>query len=55
MSPAMTLSTHPLVVVGARISKSGNAMPSPGDLSGQVTNVKTGTSGLAIVIDTVQP
>ena len=55
MSPAMTLSTHPLVVVGARISKSGNAMPSAGDLSGQVTNVKTGSTGLAIVIDTVQP
>jgi cytochrome c-type biogenesis protein CcmH len=55
MSPAMTLSTHPLVVVGARISKSGNAMPSSGDMSGQVTNVKTGTTGLSIVIDTVTP
>lgn len=55
MSPAMTLSSHPVVVVGARISKSGNAMPSPGDLSGQVTDVKTGTSGLAIVIDTITP
>jgi hypothetical protein len=30
-------------------------MPSAGDLSGQVTNVKTGSTGLAIVIDTVQP
>jgi cytochrome c-type biogenesis protein CcmH len=55
MSPAMKLSTFPAVVVGARISKSGNAMPSPGDLSGQVSGVKLGTEGLQIVIDTVQP
>jgi len=55
MSPAMKLSKFPVVVVGARISKTGNALPSPGDLSGQVTGVKTGTSGLQIVIDTVQP
>ncbi len=55
MSPAMKLSNFPVVVVGARVSKSGNALPSPGDLSGQVTNVKTGTEGLQIVIDTVQP
>jgi cytochrome c-type biogenesis protein CcmH len=55
MSPAMKLSKFPVVVVGARISKTGNALPSPGDLSGQASGVKTGTSGLQIVIDTVQP
>lgn len=55
MSPAMKLSKFPVVVVGARISKTGNALPSPGDLSGQALGVKTGTSGLQIVIDTVQP
>jgi cytochrome c-type biogenesis protein CcmH len=55
MSPAMKLSNFPVVVVGARVSKSGNALPSPGDLSGQVNDVKTGTEGLQIVIDTVQP
>ncbi len=55
MSPAMKLSNFPAVVVGARISKSGNAMPSPGDLSGQVSGVKIGAEGLQIVIDTVQP
>ena len=55
MSPAMKLSNFPVVVVGARVSKSGNALPSPGDLSGQVANVKTGTEGLQILIDTVQP
>ena len=55
MSPAMKLSNFPVVVVGARVSRSGNALPSPGDLSGQVANVKTGTEGLQILIDTVQP
>ena len=55
MSPAMKLSNFPAVVVGARISRSGNAMPSPGDLSGQISGVKIGAEGLQIVIDTVQP
>ncbi|OYY66319.1 MAG: c-type cytochrome biogenesis protein CcmI [Burkholderiales bacterium 28-67-8] len=55
MSPAMKLSNFPAVVVGARISKSGNAMPSPGDLSGQISGVKIGAEGVQIVIDTVQP
>ena len=55
MSPAMKLSNFPIVVVGARVSKTGNALPSPGDLSGQVAGVKIGTEGLKIVIDTVQP
>ena len=54
MSPAMKLSNFPRVVVGARISKSGNAMPSPGDLSGQLSDVKLGAEGLQIVIDSVQ-
>ncbi|NKC13142.1 MAG: c-type cytochrome biogenesis protein CcmI [Gammaproteobacteria bacterium] len=34
MMPAMTLATFPKVVVGARISASGNARPAPGDLQG---------------------
>jgi len=32
MSPQARLSSAQRVVVGARISKSGNAMPQPGDL-----------------------
>lgn len=32
MSPALRLSSVPEVVVGARVSKSGNAMPQPGDM-----------------------
>lgn len=34
MSPAMKLSTASQVVVGARVSKAGNAMPQSGDLEG---------------------
>ena len=32
MMPTMKLSKFPQVVVGARVSKSGNAMPQSGDL-----------------------
>ncbi|MFI4926828.1 MAG: tetratricopeptide repeat protein, partial [Burkholderiales bacterium] len=50
MSPAARLSTSGRVVVGARISKSGDAMPQPGDLTGQSAPVGVGTGGLAIEI-----
>jgi cytochrome c-type biogenesis protein CcmH len=44
------------VVVSARVSKSGNAMPQPGDLSGQSAEVSVGASGLRIEIkDVVKP
>ena len=55
MSPQMKLSNFPLVVVGARISKSGNAMPQPGDLQGQAAPTKIGSSGIELLIDAVQP
>ena len=55
MSPAMKLSKFPVVQVGARVSRSGNAMPTPGDLTGQLDAVKTGSEDLKIVIDSVQP
>lgn len=35
MSPQLRLSGFPQVVVGARISRSGNATPQPGDLEGE--------------------
>jgi cytochrome c-type biogenesis protein CcmH len=38
------------VIVGARISKSGNAMPQSGDLQGLVSGVAVGTSGLKVEI-----
>jgi cytochrome c-type biogenesis protein CcmH len=51
MSPANALSaTSGKVIVGARVSKSGNAMPQPGDLTGQSAAVSVGAAGLQIEI-----
>lgn len=50
MSPATRLSSARQVVVGARISKSGNATPQPGDLQGFSQPVAVGASGLKIEI-----
>jgi len=55
MSPELKLSAFPDVVVTARISKSGNAMPQPGDLQGMSPAVKVGARSLAIVIDSIVP
>ncbi|MEO6626533.1 MAG: c-type cytochrome biogenesis protein CcmI [Burkholderiaceae bacterium] len=55
MSPEMKLSKFSSVVVGARISRSGNALPQSGDLTGQVGPVHTGSGKLIVTIDTVQP
>ena len=43
MMPAMKLSNFEQVDIGARISKSGNAMPESGDLQGIVSPVATET------------
>jgi len=50
MSPAATLSGAKAVIVGARVSKSGQAMAQPGDLTGQSAVVAPGVSGLQISI-----
>ncbi len=55
MSPAMKLSNFPDVVIGARVSKSANAMPQAGDLQGNSKPVKVGATGIAVVIDQVVP
>ncbi len=55
MSPELRLSGHGEVIVGARISKSGNATPQSGDLVGQSAPVRVGAKDLRIVIDRVQP
>ena len=55
MAPEMKLSKFGAVVVGARISKSGQAMPMAGDLTGQSAPVKAGTRSIELVIDSVQP
>ena len=54
MSPEMKLSKFPRVIVGARVSRSGNAMPQPGDLHGESPPKRTQEKGLELVIDTVQ-
>jgi cytochrome c-type biogenesis protein CcmH len=55
MSPQMKLSNFADVVVVARVSKSGNAMPQSGDLEGSSPPVKLGAAGLAVVIDKAVP
>jgi cytochrome c-type biogenesis protein CcmH len=52
MVPNAKLSNFPAVVVGARISKTGNATGGPGDLEGMTEPVKPRTSGLKIVVNT---
>jgi cytochrome c-type biogenesis protein CcmH len=55
MAPGVRLSAAQAVVVEARVSKSGNALPQSGDLSGKSTAVKPGAAGVNIVIDQVVP
>jgi len=55
MTPAMKLSAFPQVVVGARVSKSGNAAPQPGDLQGASTPVANDAGEVRVVIDRVVP
>ena len=55
MTPAGRISAFPEVVVSARVSKSGNAIPQSGDLEGSSRPLKVGTKGATIVIDRVVP
>jgi cytochrome c-type biogenesis protein CcmH len=56
MNPAMKLSNFNEVVIGARISRSGNAMPQSGDMEGSFGPVKLGdASGLEIIINKTRP
>jgi cytochrome c-type biogenesis protein CcmH len=55
MSPASKLSAFTDVVVGARVSRNGTAMPQSGDLEGLSAPVKVGASGVAVVIDKAVP
>lgn len=51
MSPAMKLSAFPQVIVGARISKDGQAVPQPGDLQGLSPAVTVGSADIKIEIN----
>jgi cytochrome c-type biogenesis protein CcmH len=54
--PAMKLSNFPEVVVGARISKSGNAMPASGDLQSLSDALQTkDAKPVSITINQVVP
>ena len=55
MAPQFKLSAFANVVVGARLSKSGNATPQSGDLEGTSAPLVGRQSGIDIVIDTVRP
>ena len=55
MTPAVTLSTTPSVVIEARVSKAGGAIAQPGDLVGTSKPVAPGAKGVAVVIDKVVP
>ena len=55
MTPQFKLSSFPSVVVGARVSKSGNATPQSGDLEGLSAPLNSAGAGLELVIDSVRP
>lgn len=51
MSPATRLSVFPKVVISARVSKSGQATPTAGDLTGQSAPVANNARGVVIEIN----
>jgi len=55
MQPGMALSNFNEVVVGARISRSGQAMPQSGDFEGLSPPVKVGARNVAVVIESTLP
>ncbi len=56
MMEQMQLSNFAQVLVGARVSKTGNAMPQPGDLQGEVKPVAPGQAEMvSVVIDSIRP
>ncbi|MCO4864995.1 c-type cytochrome biogenesis protein CcmI [Cupriavidus sp. WGlv3] len=55
MRPDRKLSAHTQVVVEARISASGNALPQSGDLVGRSGPLAVGSEGVRIAIDAAMP
>lgn len=53
MSPAAKMSLFPKLIISARVSKSGQAAPAAGDLTGQSAPVGNNATGLVIEIDEV--
>jgi len=55
MAQGLSVSAFPKIVITARVSKSGNAKPAPGDLQGASAPVKNDASGVKVLIDSVVP
>lgn len=55
MSGGMQISAHPRVIVVARVSKSGSAQATKGDLQGASKPVANDAAGVRVVIDSVVP
>lgn len=55
MNPSLRLSPSMQVVVGVRVTRSGQAMAQPGDLQGFSDPVPVGTNGLAIEVKDIVP
>jgi cytochrome c-type biogenesis protein CcmH len=56
MAPTAKISDHARIIVSARISKSGNAVPQPGDLLGQAAAaVAPGARGVQVTISETVP
>jgi len=55
MSPGATISAAKSVVIEARVSKGGGAVPQAGDLSGVSAEIAPGAHNVRIVIDRVVP
>lgn len=51
MAPGMVISAFDQVVIGARVSRSGDAAPKPGDFQGLSAPVKPGTGDIRVTID----
>jgi cytochrome c-type biogenesis protein CcmH len=55
MNPNAKLSSMTEVTVQVRVSKSGQAVPQPGDVIGSVSPVKLGSSDLKLIAKDIQP
>jgi cytochrome c-type biogenesis protein CcmH len=55
MNPQVKMSSFQEVILVARVSKSGSAMPASGDLEGLSKPIKVGSAGVAVTIDRALP
>jgi cytochrome c-type biogenesis protein CcmH len=55
MAPTAKISALNEVIVNARVSRSGSAIPASGDFEGATEKVKVGTQGMSVVIDRAIP